>query len=66
LPATRPSRLRRRLASLLGIPVAIGWITAIANANSSGFFEDQFAVELMLVSGATVMMMLALMELWAG
>jgi hypothetical protein len=64
MPAIAPSRLRRRLAPFLAIPVVIGWIVAIVHANGSGFFEDQFAVELMLVSGATIMMLGALLELW--
>jgi hypothetical protein len=56
---------RRRLIALLVFIVPwVFWASAIANASAHGFFEDQWAVQTMVLGGAISMVAGGIAAFW--
>lgn len=56
---------RRRLIALLVFVVPwVFWLSAIASASNSGFFENEWAVQTMVLGGAISMVAGAIAEFW--
>lgn len=56
---------RRKLVALAVFIVPwVFWISAIASASSHGFFENQWAVQTMVLGGAISMVAGAIAEFW--
>ena len=56
---------RRILIALAVFAVAwVFWILAIGSATSQGFFEDQWAVQMMVLGGAISMVAGAIAAFW--
>ena len=55
---------RKLLALVVFIIPWVFWITAIGSASSSGFFEDQWAVQTMVLGGAISMVAGAIAAFW--
>jgi hypothetical protein len=55
---------RRWVALAIFIAPWVFWIYSIASANSSGFFENEFAVQTMVLGGAISMVAGAVAAFW--
>ena len=56
---------RRKLIGLAVFVIPwVFWILAISNASSHGFFEDQWAVQMMVLGGAISMVAGAIAAFW--
>ena len=56
---------KRKLAGLAILAVAfVFWILAIGSAMGSGFFENEWAVQMMVLGGAISMVAGAVAEFW--
>jgi hypothetical protein len=55
----------RRIAALVVFILPwIMWAVAIGHASASGFLEDKYAVQLMMISGAVSMVAGCLYQVW--